>query len=131
MIRLKRKSNGNWVAILRGDSYGSPFESEIDEWFQEMYSALGFSKIEPPNGAGDYIGWKLGRKFVIELEQTTSQYFLHKKEIRDKMDIIICWRKCTPQKIGKNGTQGIEALNKLLELYSKEIIEIRNYFDLE
>lgn len=129
MIWLQKNSLGKWNAYFKGNISGSPQESEIEEWFLDNFKKLGFSNIEPSQGIGDFISWRFKRKFIIELEQTTSQFFLHKKEVRDKIQIIICWRKCDPQEIGNCSPQGIEALNKLLELYHKEIIEIKDFLE--
>jgi len=86
---------------------------ELDEWFRDNYDVLGFSKILSTTRVGDYIGWRNDKKYRIELEQTTSQFFLHTEKMRKKIDIIICWRKSRSRLEWKQE-----------ELSRKEIIEV-------
>jgi len=94
-------------------------ETCLEDWFEANYRLLGFSKIESlPQKCrkpqyGDYIGWRNGKEYRIELEPTPSSFFLHKPKVRDRIDIIVCWWKSTPK---------LEWKQK--ELQKKEIIEV-------
>jgi hypothetical protein len=68
-------------------------EEDLDEWFQQNYRHLGISQIRV-NSPGDYLILKDNEWLIAELEKTTSQFFLHKPEIRDRIQVIICFRKC-------------------------------------
>lgn len=96
----------------------SPYEDTVEKWFLDNYRKLGFIKIrkteEGIRDPGDYAGLRSGKWIRIELETFSSGFFLHKDEIRDKIDMVICLEKQTSRLDWKNR-----------ELQSKEVIELK------
>ncbi len=93
-------------------------EKTVEEWFRKNYESLGFSYIRRTKGGvkdpGDYVGFRNGKCIRIELELFSSGFFLHKKEIRNKISMIICVERNTSK------------LNwKVEELQNKEIVELK------
>ena len=99
-------------------------EQDVNKWFIQNYTRLGFKKIltlpearqqkifGAGDGMGDYWGFKNDKWLRIELEVHSSTFFTHKKEVRDKIDVLICWKR------SKSG------LEKETELATKEVIEL-------
>lgn len=105
---------------LRNTFYGEP---DVDNWFQENFDKLGFEKILSVAEAyvaglttprGDYAGLRNGKWLKIELEFHSSAFFLHPKEMRDTIDMVICYQRNVSRTPEHN-----------IELDSKEVIELR------
>lgn len=99
-------------------------EETIEDWVVHNASRLGLSnlrKIERrKNGRhgwfptyGDLIGLKDNRTVRIEIETATSGFFIHKKEVRDRIDVLITANNSVPR-----------ALAKRRELKTKIVIDL-------
>ena len=102
-----------------------PDERMVEKWFLENYKRLGFVEIrktrEGRADPGDYLGLTTDGRWVrIELETTTSGFFLHDKDIRDRIEIIVCFRRTKPR-----------AKWKQEELARKTIIAIEDFYDVD
>jgi hypothetical protein len=74
-------------------------ESYVEDWFLEHYRELGFDQIEPTRNypslntcdAGDYVGVRDSKRYVIELEAYSSAAFLHNIDRLRTFDYVICY----------------------------------------
>lgn len=109
-------------------------EKRIWKIFEEKAEALGFKNIKPVDnnpeltkptkgnlGPGDYVAEKDDQRVRIEIETGLPQFFTHKKEIRDMIDVVIAfdegWGISNKRK------------NRLKELEEKEILLLNNELD--
>ena len=100
-------------------------ESEIESWVIAHPQLLGFDRIEKipemygryhRSTFGDCLGFKSGKVYRIEVETDTSGFFIHKPEVRDKIDVVICISKSEPG-----------SLEKRRELETKTVIKLWDF----
>jgi hypothetical protein len=97
-------------------------EWEVNRFFIRFHKLLGFEKIRPSNGVGDYIGWRNGKPYIIELEGHSAAFWFHKPHIVAKIDYVICYRASSKDR-QKLGSKLIE-IRDYVEFMTKEVAEI-------
>ena len=105
-------------------------EETVEEWVLQNFALLGFEKLVRPvrskyrtkqgnkSEFGDCRGFKNGKWLRVEIETTTSGYFIHSQKVRNYIDVIVCVLYSTPKLQWKKE-----------ELKRKEIIELWKFKD--
>ena len=86
-------------------------EYMVDKWFRHNYKLLNFQHIEP-HSPGDYIALRENEEIIIELEGHSAGFWLHKPHIREKINMVICY-KASSKDEKRIPMEGIE----LIEIY--------------